>query len=59
MPVWALVVSVAIGLVYVIPAGYVYALTSYNVGLIHCFLSGQLMLKLATAVTRLCSFRST
>lgn len=33
MPVWALLVSVAMGVVYIIPAGYIYALTSYNVHL--------------------------
>lgn len=31
MPAWALVVSLAMGLIYIVPAGYVYALTSYNV----------------------------
>ncbi|GAA5871140.1 hypothetical protein JCM3774_006803 [Rhodotorula dairenensis] len=45
MPVWALVVSVCIGLVYVIPAGYVYALTSYNlsINVIAEFVGGYLI----------------
>ncbi|KWU42677.1 OPT oligopeptide transporter [Rhodotorula sp. JG-1b] len=33
MPAWALVVSLAMGLIYIVPAGYVYALTSYNLSI--------------------------
>ncbi|TKA51429.1 hypothetical protein B0A53_05342 [Rhodotorula sp. CCFEE 5036] len=45
MPVWALLVSVAMGVVYIIPAGYIYALTSYNVSVnvIAEFVGGYIM----------------
>ncbi|GAA5988412.1 hypothetical protein JCM10908_003554 [Rhodotorula pacifica] len=45
MPVWALLIAILVAIVYVVPAGYVYALTSYNVSinLIAEFIGGYLI----------------
>ena len=37
MPVWALVLSVMLAIVYVLPSGFIYAMTGQGVCIVVCF----------------------
>jgi hypothetical protein len=39
MPVWGVIVAILLGLIYLIPGGFVYATTSYQVRILPFLLS--------------------